>query len=76
MNQLLQDSINRASKLSSGIEFEVKDLFTGVEWKNFSINDRIDLGKNFLRYMQTHSATIKIQILPKSSNNHYHYKKQ
>ena len=46
-------ALSRVAELQELENFKVSDLFTGYEWKRITKSDRIDLGGEFLEYINS-----------------------
>lgn len=63
------------SKLLSGEEFMVKDLFLGYEWNRIDKGNRTRLGSSFFAYAQSQPGAMLLQPLGKTAQNQQRYKK-
>ena len=72
MQKLLNQAKKELTNLHSGEVFQLKDLFKGYGWKRIQKCKRLELGKQFLEYVNSSSD---VKTLDKKSDNHYEYKK-
>ena len=65
----LKRALKNIINLEEGEKFKLKDLFLGYEWKRLSKELRINLGKEFYRYITSQDNEYPIRFLEKTKSN-------
>lgn len=80
MNDKYLKQIEETLKVMSDKEFIVRDLFVGALFDDFSEQERMQIGREFLNYAKTHLDNIEIMYdaneMSKTELNQQKYKKR
>lgn len=72
--KLLRIIAEKIDSLNKGDEFFLKDLFDGIEWKEFQTGERLSLGRRFKNSVLTEKIA-NVVYIGKAQNNSALYKK-
>lgn len=72
INKVLHIAIRRIRSVPTGDVFILRDVFTGIEWKNFDKGFRNAFGRYFLQYARRSKL---IEVTEKNKAKHQLYRK-
>ena len=70
---LLNKALNEVLNLKVGEEFTVKDLFPGYAWKRIEKKDRLALGAEFFRFVNSSDNLLPIKAIGKTKSHKQKY---
>lgn len=67
----------KAKHLPQGTEFKIRDLFSKIEWSNFTKSSRLSVGREFLKKVKTDLYfSDEYEFVRKDSDNAVIYRKR